>query len=115
MPPRQVANEASSVPVLAQPAIDVPRTALRGSLWTYLSFASGKALQFASTVILARLLLPKDFGLMGYCLVAMQFLVMLNVLGIDALVARRTRIREAANAAFIINLGIGLLLYGLAW
>jgi len=96
--------------------LEMSRHALRGSLWTYLAFASGKALSFATTVILARLLLPEELGLVGYSLIALQYLGLLNLFGMDAaLISRRDRVQEAANAALLLNIGTGALLFGAAW
>lgn len=96
--------------------LDISRHAVRGSLWTYLAFICGKGLGFATTVILARLLLPEQFGLVGYCLIALQYLSLLNLFGMDAaLISRQDRIQEAANAAFLLNIATGILLFGVAW
>lgn len=118
---RPAATGGAATATLPAPAADRPRASLgaeavRGTLWSYLSFASGKGMMFVSTVILARLLTPTQFGLIGFCLIAINYLDVINTLGMDAaLVARRDRIVEAANAAFIISILIGVLLFGLAW
>ena len=96
--------------------MNLSREAIHGSLWTYLAFVSGKILSFATTVILARLLLPGQFGLVGYCLIAFQYLSLLNLFGMDvALISRRDKLQEAANAAFLVNVATGALLFGVAW
>lgn len=90
--------------------------AFRSTFWAYLSFAGGKALAFISTLILARLLLPEEFGMMAYCLIAIAFLNTLNAVGSDsALIARRDHLEEAANATFVINIITGVLFYIVAW
>lgn len=95
---------------------DLSKQAVQSTAWAYGSFVSGKFLVFISTIILVRLLLPSEFGLMGYCLIAMQYLDILNGFGVGhALIARREKIEEAANAAIIIGLGSGLVLFALAW
>jgi lipopolysaccharide exporter len=89
---------------------------VKGIFWSYLSFIGGKGMTFLSTVILARLLLPEQFGLIGYCLVATQYLDILNAAGVDsALIARRDRLEEAANAAFTANIFLGLSTFAAAW
>lgn len=89
---------------------------VQGTLWSYLSFALGKGLVFLTTMILARLLAPQQFGQVGFCLIAMQYLDILNRVGLDgALIARRDKVEAAANAAFAVNLAAGLLCFGLAW
>ena len=56
-------------PVLPE---NISKEAVRGTAWNYLSFASGKLLNFISTLILARLLVPDQFGLVAYCTIAIQ-------------------------------------------
>lgn len=98
------------------PSIEIPTQTVRGTLWAYLSFLLGKGLTFITTVILARLLVPEQFGVVGYCLIAIQYLDILNTAGIDsALISRRDKVQEAANAAFVINVAVGLASFGLAW
>ena len=95
---------------------DLSKQAVQSTVWAYGSFVSGKLLVFVSTIILVRLLLPSEFGLVGYCLIAMQYLDILNGFGVGhALIARREQVEEAANAAIIIGLASGLLLFGVAW
>src|SRR5512138_2909930 len=89
---------------------------VKGFFWVYASFLGGKGLNFLSTVILARLLLPAEFGLVGYCLIVIQYVDILNSAGIDtALIARREKVEEAANAAFVANILFGIGCYILAW
>lgn len=95
---------------------DLAQKTVSGAFWSYLSFVGGKLLSFLSTIILARLLLPEEFGLIGYCLVAIQYVDILNSAGIEtALIARREKVQEAANAAFAANLLFGALCFGITW
>lgn len=90
--------------------------AVRGTLWSYLSFFSGKLLNFISTLILARLLVPEQFGLVAYCTLAIQYLDILNTAGLDsALIARKDKLEKAANAVFIISILLGLSSFLIAW
>lgn len=90
--------------------------AIKGTLWEYSSFALGKALAFVSTVILARVLAPEHFGVVGYCLVAIQYLDILNTFGMDsALISRHDKTTEAANAAFVVGLMTSGALLAVAW
>lgn len=95
---------------------DPEHKTVRGILWSYLSFIGGKGMTLLTTIILARLLLPEQFGLMGYCLIAIQYLDIINAAGMEcALIARRDFIEEAANAAFIVNIILGILTFGATW
>jgi len=98
------------------PSPDLAQKTLKGVFWSYSTFLGGKVLTFLSTVILARLLLPEQFGLVGYCLVTIQYLDILNSAGINnSLIARRENIEEAANAAFVANILLGFISFGLTW
>lgn len=95
---------------------ELGKQAVQSTIWAYGSFVTGKLLVFVATVILARLLLPEQFGQMGYCLIAIQYLDILNGFGVgSALISRRDRIEEAANAALVIGLASSVLLVALSW
>lgn len=100
----------------AQQSTDISKEAVRGTMWVYLSFFSGKLLAFLSTIILTRVLGPENYGIMGYCLIAIQYLEVFNNVGMGtALISRRDRVKEAANAAFVISQAVGWLLFAIAW
>jgi len=95
---------------------DLTQKIVKGVFWSYISFIGGKGLTFLSTIILARLLLPEEFGLIGYCLVVIQYVDILNSAGIaTALIARRENVQEAANAAFVANILFGALCFTITW
>ena len=98
------------------PSKNITRETVRGTFWGYVSFASGKLLNFVATLILARLLVPEQFGLVAYCTIAIQYLDILNTAGINsALIARKDKVQEAANSAFVANIILGVVSYGAAW
>ena len=100
----------------SKPTSDLAQKTVSGAFWSYLSFVTGKGLSFLSTIILARLLLPQEFGLLGYCLIVIQYVDILNSAGIiSALVSRREKVQEAANAAFVANIIFGALCFGITW
>lgn len=95
---------------------NLPKQAIQGSLWVFLSYAAGKSLTFIATIILARLLLPAEYGVMAACLAALQYFEILNDFGANsALISRREKLEEAANAALIISMVSGLVMFGAAW
>ena len=57
---------------------------LRGMVWAYGSYFSGRALTLVATAIIARLVTPDEFGLVALALAFMAFLDMLQGLGIAA-------------------------------
>lgn len=79
------------------------RAAVKGSIWSYINFAFGKAVVFVTTIILARILQPEDFGLMAMALVLINFLKRVQNLGVgDALIYYRDQSGTFANTAFLI-------------
>lgn len=94
----------------------VKKKAIQGTFWSYLSFIVGKLLSFVTTIILARLLLPEEFGLVGYATVVIDYLDVLNTLGMGAaIISRKDKIEEASNIAFYSSVTLSIVLYCLAW
>jgi O-antigen/teichoic acid export membrane protein len=85
---------------------------LRGAFWAYFSYVGGRLLILVSTAILARLLTPKDFGVVGYALVFMALLETVKDLGLgQALVASRPKdVYERADTVFLAGIGLGALM-----
>lgn len=99
-----------------EPTMNVSKEAVRGTFWAYASFFSGKMLAFVSTIILTTILGPEQYGIVGYCTIAIQYLDVVNNFGMNtALISRRDKVKEASNAAFFISIIVGCLLFGIAW
>jgi PST family polysaccharide transporter len=89
---------------------------LRGGILSYGSFLVSRALVFLSTLVLARLLAPKDFGLVGLALLIVGFLDVAKNLGVtSALIFRQDIADEDADEVFVLNLLSGLVFFGLCW
>ncbi|HLE39482.1 MAG TPA: lipopolysaccharide biosynthesis protein [Acidimicrobiia bacterium] len=86
-------------------------TAARAVVWNYASFASGKVLVIVTMAILARLLTPADFGVVGYTTLVIAYLGVLMDLGLGAaLIQRRHEVEEAAETVYAVNLLLGAVL-----
>ena len=85
---------------------------LRGAFWAYFSYVGGRLLILVATAILARLLTPKEFGIVGFALIFMALLETVKDLGLgQALVASRPETVSArADTVFVAGLGLGLLM-----
>lgn len=80
-------------------------------LWNYGTFAASKAVVFITTIILARLLTPADFGLLAIGLLALNYLDILSNFGVSsALIYQKADTEKAANTAFVLAVISGLLL-----
>jgi O-antigen/teichoic acid export membrane protein len=87
------------------------RTSTRGVLWNGATFATSKLLVLATTVVLARLLTPDDFGLVGIGLLVIGFLDLFNDFGVSAAVVQnRDAPERTANVAFWVNMALGSVL-----
>jgi len=95
------------------PAHGIGTRTLRGMFWTYGSFASVRLASLLTTAVLARLLVPKDFGLIALAMTFMAFLDMLQGLGVgDALVVADPELLEQeAETAFAVSSTVGLGLW----
>lgn len=86
----------------------------RGSLWITASRGLVNALGFISTIVLARLLLPSDFGLVALGMTMLLILQSFTNLSLaQALVHHREPTRGHFDTAWTLNMLRGLLLGGL--
>lgn len=84
--------------------------------WSFLSELAAKAIQPIVFVILARLLTPEDYGVMTSALMVIAFSQIFWEAGMGkALIQRQKDIEIASNAAFWINIAIGLLIAALLY
>lgn len=85
---------------------------VRGVSWAYGSYVGGRLLSLVATAILARLITPKDFGVVALALVAMAFLDTFPGLGVgEALVVVDPgEVEEKAETAFVVQIVVGLVL-----
>jgi len=82
-----------------------------GIKWVLVSSVSQKLLGIATTIFLARLLNPSDFGLFALAFVLIDGFGLFKSLGVDsALIRQKERVDEAADTAFCLLPLIGLSL-----
>ncbi len=94
----------------------IKQKATKGMLWVTLSSGLVQFLKFISKLVLARLLLPEDFGIVAIGLFVIGGFSLLHGLGINtSLIQRRGQIRESADTAFILAPLIGICLFVLAF
>lgn len=87
---------------------------VKSGIWVTAMNVGDRMLQLGSLVVLARLLSPADFGLMGIALVAIHGLQRFTNLGLDeALIKDRDDdVDDYLDTAWVLNLGRGLLIAG---
>lgn len=90
--------------------------AVRGVAWGFIGTTANKGIQFVISLILARLLTPADYGLIGM----LGFFMGLAGTFIDsgfssALIQKKDRDNRDYCTVFYINLGMSFLMYGLLY
>lgn len=92
-----------------------PRKILSGFGWISLSVYLNKIFGFITTLILAKLLTPKDFGLVAIAAILIEILTIFKDMGLtEALIYRKEEVDKASNTAFLMVLGLNSILFVIA-
>jgi O-antigen/teichoic acid export membrane protein len=96
---------------------ELGRRAVSGFMWAAASYAGGRLLVFVATLVLARLLVPDEFGLVAFALAVMHYLEYLTDLGLGAALVYRPDAEDpkVSSTAFWIGIGGGLVLFAVSW
>jgi len=90
---------------------DITKKTTQSMGWIYLSFGLSKGLNLVTISILAHILPPEDFGIVALATLAIDYLSILNDLGLGAaLIQRQKNVEEAANTTFTLNIIAGCVL-----
>lgn len=85
---------------------------VRGGFWVFFSFGLGRILGLVSSIVLARLLMPADFGLMGLVGVSMAAIATFTTTGIEPALIHGGEINnQVLNVAWTISVLRGILLW----
>ena len=105
-------NREKEQQVLGVPAAsEFKRKSVRGGAATVLGQGVGMALQIGTTVVLARLLSPADYGLQAMVVTLTAFFSLFKDAGLSvATVQRETLTDEQVSTVFWINLALGVSL-----
>lgn len=102
-------NEPTSAP--EAPQADVERRAAIGGKHTVIGNIARAGVSTVATLVLARILVPADFGLIGMIVSVTGFFDMLKDFGLSSATVQKDKIEHAqVNVLFWINIGIGVLL-----
>jgi O-antigen/teichoic acid export membrane protein len=95
---------------LTNPSSAEARTIIRGLQWTYVSVALQGILKLAALMILARLLTPRDFGLLGFALLCTNFIERIAQGGIaPAVVQLESAPSAIISTAWWMSLVLGVI------
>lgn len=90
----------------------VAQKAVRGGAWVVGGTGTTRLLQVVQTAILARLLVPADFGLMRLAVVAISACSAFSKFGIGAALVQRHEVdRRVMDTAWTLDLGRNLILF----
>jgi len=108
--PPPVAPPATAAPPYGGRELD--RSLIRGIAWTGAMRWATQLLGWASTLIVARLLAPTDYGLVGMAMVYLGFIHLINEFGLGAVIVQRRDLAAdqlARLAGFALLLGVGFV------
>lgn len=110
--PRAVARRARSTAALDRgPLTSLGGRSARGVLWTISGQWGSQVVRLATTVVLARLLTPDDYGLMAMVWAITGFVSTVGSLGLsEAVVQRKDLTHAQTSALFWLNVSLGLVL-----
>ena len=87
---------------------------IQGTMWSAADAFLGQGVTFLVGIVLARLLSPDEYGLIGICLIFNTVLSGIVDSGFsNALIRKKDVSDDDYNTMFITNLGISIVLYGL--
>jgi PST family polysaccharide transporter len=88
----------------------------RSVIWAFFAVGTSKVLSLAGLAVLARLLVPEDFGLVAFGLVLITYVETVADLGTGAaLIYVSSEHRRAAQMTFIINVTASAIAFATAW
>ena len=86
--------------------------AVSGVKWNAVAMLTLAGLQFVTLTVLARLLTPSDFGLMGMIMVVIGFMQTFADMGLSEAIIQRQDVAESHLSSFFwINVFLGMLLF----
>lgn len=92
--------------------LSLKQKAIKGGFWVFAVRIVSRAFSFLRLVILARLLVPEDFGLMGIALLSLATLETFSETGFQqALIQKKKNIKEYLNPAWTIQILRGMTLF----
>ena len=95
---------------------ELKNKAVNGMIWQSADKFGSKIVQFAIGIIIARILSPDDFGIIG--LLALFISISETILDsgfANALIQKQDRTNTDYSTALYFNIVIGLLMYGVMW
>jgi lipopolysaccharide exporter len=103
--------EAINTNNLPQPE-PLSRRVVRGGIWVFALRITNRGLGFIRTIILARLLAPQDFGVLGIAMLAIATLETFSQTGFHAaLIQKKENVESYLDTAWIVSAIRGIVLF----
>ena len=91
--------------------MDLKKSFASGVLWSAIARFAGQGMQTLTTIVLARMLSPKEFGIIGMANIFILFANTINQLGISSAIVQRKNVYEGhLSSAFWVNVFTGIVL-----
>lgn len=101
-------TEEQGTSPLEDGAGDLARAATRGVFWSGTSQVVTQAIGFSVNIVIARLLYPEDFGILGMAAMFIELVSLVGDLGLSAAIIQRKQVTQLQlSTCFWINLLIG--------
>ena len=108
------ANRCPSAPPATEPGDSLAGKFLSGTAWAFALRFSSRLFGLIRTVVLARLLLPEDFGIVGLALLAVAVLEVLTQPGLQtALIQKKSAVDGFLDSAWTVQAMRGGLLFAI--
>jgi O-antigen/teichoic acid export membrane protein len=87
--------------------------AVKGMFWTGIERLGTQIIQFLTGIVIARILMPEDYGIIGMLAIFMAIASSLLDCGFaNALIQKKGRNQTDYSTVFFFNIGVGVILYG---
>ena len=96
--------------------LSLKQKAIRGGFWVFLARIVSRVFSFLRLVILARLLMPEDFGLTGVALLSLATLETFSETGFNqALIQKKKNIENYLDTAWTVLIFRGIILFAVLY
>ncbi len=93
-------------------AQELKNSAIKALKWSFFTEMIFKIIPPLATIILARVLIPRDFGIFAVAMVVTSFAQLLQDFGLgSALIQREVNVKKSASVIFWTNTFLGIILY----
>jgi len=93
-------------------SLDLKRRVVRGAGFTFLGTALRVLLTIGSTAVLARLLTPEDYGLVGLASIVTELTAAITNVGLSAILIQRARLaRIQCDTVFWFSIALGAVIF----